>query len=246
MVLVKGEDKTEEISNIDYDLKKEKVKITYRRASISYPYNQNDVVIINKPKIIKLDGQAVYVDGIPVYEPRLILDFGERIRIIQYNGKFCTVRPQSFLLVKDGAVNQGAQQILTYLRDIYQYTSDNPEEEAFLKQEMEQLTFVHPESVLGRYLNRQSIETRTPDSNSIIFPFRFNLSQKAALENALTSSISIIEGPPGTGKTQTILNLIANLVAVQGKSVAVVSNNNEAVNAYGPTVLLLKQKRLYT
>ena len=229
MVLVKGKDKTEEISNIDYDLENEKVKITYRGVSTIYPYNQKNVVIINKPKVIELDGQAAYVEGMPVYEPRLILDFGERIRIIQYNGESCTVRPQSFSLVKDGAVSQDAQQILTYLRDISQYTSDNPEEEAFLKQEMEQLTFVHPESVLSRYLNRQAIESRTPDSNSIIFPFRFNLSQKAALENALTSSISVIEGPPGTGKTQIILNLIANLVAIQGKSVAVVSNNNEAV-----------------
>ncbi|MDO7787365.1 AAA domain-containing protein [Desulforamulus aquiferis] len=229
MVLVKGEDKTEEISNIYYDPEKKKVKITYRKVSTSYPYNQNDVVIINKPKVIEQDVQIAYVDGIPVYKPRLILDFGERIRIIQYNGKSCTVKPQSFSLVKDGAVNQDAQQILTYLREISQYTSDNPEEEAFLKREMEQLTFVHPESVLSRYLNQQGIESRTPNTNSIIFPFRFNLSQKVAVENALTSSISVIEGPPGTGKTQTILNLIANLVAVQGKSVAVVSNNNEAV-----------------
>ena len=65
--------------------------------------------------------------------------------------------------------------------------------------------------------------------DGIIFPFRFNLSQKRALENALTHSVSVIEGPPGTGKTQTILNIIANLIAVQGKSVGVVSNNNEAV-----------------
>jgi len=228
MVLVKGEDQTEEISSIGYDPENGKVKIIYRRGR-EYPYNQNNVIIIEKPEVIKLDGQAAYVEGMPVYEPQLILDFGERIRIIQYNGEPLTVRPQSFSLVKNGAANQDAQQILAYLRDISQYTSDNPEEEAFLKREMEQLTFVHPESVLSRYLNRQAIKLRTPDTNSIIFPFRFNLSQKAALENALTSSISVIEGPPGTGKTQTILNLIANLVAIQGKSVAVVSNNNEAV-----------------
>jgi RecA/RadA recombinase len=229
MVLVKGEDKTEEISNIDCDLENEQVNITYRGVSKIYLYNPKNVVIIYKPKVIELYGQAAYVEGMPVYEPQLILDFGERIRIIQSNGKSSTVRPQSFLLVKDGAVNQDAQKILTYLRDIAQYTSDNLEEEAYLKREMDQLTFIHPESVLSRYLNRQAIESRSPDTNSIIFPFRFNLSQKAALENALTSSISVIEGPPGTGKTQTILNLIANLVAVQGKSVAVVSNNNEAV-----------------
>lgn len=229
MVLVRGEDKTGEISNIDYDLENEKVKITYRGKNTIYPYNQNSVVIIKESKVIELDGDAAYVDGMPVYEPQLILDFGERIRIIQHNGESLTVRPQSFSRVKDGADNQAAQQIQTYLRDISQYTADNPEEEAFLKKEMEQLTFVHPESVLSRYLNQQEIEQRTPDTDSIIFPFRFNLSQKAALENALKNSISVIEGPPGTGKTQTILNIIANLVAVQSKSVAVVSNNNEAV-----------------
>jgi len=229
MVLVKGEDKTEEINNIDYDLENEKVKITYRGVGTIYPYNQNKVVIIKNPEVIKLGGQAAYVDGMPVYEPQLILDFRERIRIIQYNGKSLTVRPQAFSLIRDGASNQEAQQILTYLKDIAQYTSDDPKEEAFLKREMEQLTFVHPESVLSCYLNKQEIKPRIPDINSIIFPFRFNLSQKAAQENALTSAISVIEGPPGTGKTQTILNLVANLTAIQGKSVAVVSNNNEAV-----------------
>lgn len=49
------------------------------------------------------------------------------------------------------------------------------------------------------------------------------------MENVFKSKISIIQGPPGTGKTQTILNIIANLAIMQNKTVAVVSNNNEAV-----------------
>ena len=43
----------------------------------------------------------------------------------------------------------------------------------------------------------------------------------------MCNQISIIEGPPGTGKTQTILNIIANAV-MRGESVAVVSSNNSA------------------
>ena len=43
----------------------------------------------------------------------------------------------------------------------------------------------------------------------------------------MENQISVIEGPPGTGKTQTIINIIANLI-YNGKSVAVVSNNNSA------------------
>ena len=60
-----------------------------------------------------------------------------------------------------------------------------------------------------------------------IFPFGFNISQKQAVDYALENNLSIIEGPPGTGKTQTILNIIANAV-IRGESIAVVSSNNSA------------------
>lgn len=63
----------------------------------------------------------------------------------------------------------------------------------------------------------------------LLFPFGSNLSQFQAVKNAFTSQISVIEGPPGTGKTQTILNLIANLL-YHDKSVAIVSNNNSAIH----------------
>ncbi|WP_311907138.1 AAA domain-containing protein [Carnobacterium divergens] len=77
----------------------------------------------------------------------------------------------------------------------------------------------------GKNETRNSLE-------HFIFPFGLNESQLEAVENAFSSQISIIEGPPGTGKTQTILNIIANIL-VNKKSVAIVSNNNPAVeNVY--------------
>ena len=63
---------------------------------------------------------------------------------------------------------------------------------------------------------------------TLIYPFGCNESQKLAVETTLMNSISIVEGPPGTGKTQTILNIVANLI-LQNKTVAIVSNNNAAV-----------------
>lgn len=66
-------------------------------------------------------------------------------------------------------------------------------------------------------------------NKSLIFPFSTNKSQCEAVEKAFTSQISVIEGPPGTGKTQTILNIISNII-YNGKTVAVVSNNNDATN----------------
>lgn len=62
-----------------------------------------------------------------------------------------------------------------------------------------------------------------------IVPFDFNQSQIRAIRTALENKISVIEGPPGTGKTQTILNLIANIICC-GKNCAIVSNNNTAID----------------
>ncbi|MRJ45540.1 DUF2726 domain-containing protein [Idiomarina loihiensis] len=66
----------------------------------------------------------------------------------------------------------------------------------------------------------------------LIYPFGVNESQLAAVERAFSAQVSVIEGPPGTGKTQTILNILANIL-LRGQTVAVLSNNNAAVeNVY--------------
>lgn len=48
-----------------------------------------------------------------------------------------------------------------------------------------------------------------------------------AVKDALEHSVSVIQGSTKTGRTQTILNIIANLLA-RGKTVQVVSNNDSA------------------
>ncbi len=66
----------------------------------------------------------------------------------------------------------------------------------------------------------------------LIYPFGLNESQLAAVEQAFRTQVSVIEGPPGTGKTQTILNILANIL-LREQTVAVLSNNNAAVeNVY--------------
>lgn len=73
--------------------------------------------------------------------------------------------------------------------------------------------------------------TLTP-GQGLIYPFGLNESQLAAVEQAFLAQVSVIEGPPGTGKTQTILNILANIL-LRGQTVAVLSNNNAAVeNVY--------------
>lgn len=66
-------------------------------------------------------------------------------------------------------------------------------------------------------------------SDMMILLQQSNLSQKKSIKAALNNRISIIEGPPGTGKTTTILSIIANLV-YRNKKVVVVSKNNSAID----------------
>ncbi len=228
MFLIDGKDRTDEIHEIRYDQETGRMKVTYRNSAKVYPYGCDRVRVLDNPTVIELKNRAAFIGDMPVFEPQCILDFGERIRIIGYNGTAQTVSREEFHILGNDADDPGAEKILSYLREISQYTSKQWEE-TFLKREMDRLKYVHPDSVLSGYLRGKPVRGRKIASEDVIFPFHFNLSQKKALENALTSSISVIEGPPGTGKTQTILNIIANLITVQGKSVAVVSNNNEAV-----------------
>ena len=92
----------------------------------------------------------------------------------------------------------------------------------------EKLTFVREDSILGAFLSGKLPVSSVGRPQAIpIYPFGFNTTQKTAVEQAMGNTLSIIEGPPGTGKTQTILNIIANAV-MNGESVAVVSGNNSA------------------
>ena len=89
------------------------------------------------------------------------------------------------------------------------------------------IEFIPQESMLAAFLSGSLEKSYPVSSLDPVYPFGFNASQKNAVDIALNNRLSIIEGPPGTGKTQTILNIIANAV-IRGESVAVVSSNNSA------------------
>ena len=84
-------------------------------------------------------------------------------------------------------------------------------------------------NLLINYFTGHIIENQSEKLESILLLQQSNLSQKDAIKAALNNSISVIEGPPGTGKTTAIINIIANLV-YQNKKVVIVSKNNSAID----------------
>ncbi|MFE3796487.1 caspase, EACC1-associated type [Nocardia tengchongensis] len=62
-----------------------------------------------------------------------------------------------------------------------------------------------------------------------VTPLPCNESQEAVLDAAMTRRLTVATGPPGTGKTQLVTNLIATAIA-NNQSVLVASTNNRAVD----------------
>lgn len=120
--------------------------------------------------------------------------------------------------------------IFRYLREVAEYVSLRTEDGVvILSKQYEKLLCLNDDSVACLFLQPENLEeVRRFTSDTLIFPFGCNESQYEAVNKALNNRISVIEGPPGTGKTQTILNIIANLILAD-KTVQIVSNNNSAI-----------------
>ncbi|PZS15190.1 MAG: hypothetical protein DLM60_17710 [Pseudonocardiales bacterium] len=63
----------------------------------------------------------------------------------------------------------------------------------------------------------------------VVSPLPANARQRAVLQAAMTRRLTVATGPPGTGKSQLIVDVVATAIAA-GQSVLVASTNNGAVN----------------
>lgn len=68
-----------------------------------------------------------------------------------------------------------------------------------------------------------------PTSTSPVLIGRANDAQRAVIESASTKQITVVTGPPGTGKSELISNLVATAVCAR-RTVLVASTNNQAVD----------------
>lgn len=189
-------------------------------------------------------------EGVRIYENGKL---NKRYNIVDYYGSYLIFRNADtssnpvensdnleICDVKQGAEQAGA--IIEYFREILECSGEisfgipfdesenknaNQISSEILLKALGKIDVSESRSALSNYLNANN-PLRNQSAETLIYPFGCNESQKLSVETALANGITIVEGPPGTGKTQTILNIIANLIA-QNKTVAIVSNNNSAV-----------------
>jgi very-short-patch-repair endonuclease len=82
---------------------------------------------------------------------------------------------------------------------------------------------------LGQWLSGNFTTTRSEDTEPLIEVLPMNSEQRAAVRSALTAAHTVVTGPPGTGKSQVVTNLLVN-AAWRGMKVLFASKNNKAVN----------------
>ncbi|TXJ24503.1 AAA domain-containing protein [Brachyspira aalborgi] len=197
------------------------IKVKFYNNENLYTYTKNNFKIFTNP--LNIENKIEFNLGI-LYNINKILKFDLYYKIF-FNDNSTKVTSVKSLQYNSSKNNNN---IFDYFKEIANIVSIKTEDgEALLNRAYQKILFVEKWTALYSYLN-PSIKPKDKEFNSIlIFPFGINQSQYQAVKNAMENQISVIEGPPGTGKTQTILNIIANLI-YNGKSVAVVSNNNSA------------------
>ena len=226
LIIVKGVDKTNSITSWRFDQYKPVVFITYNSGK-SYPYNKADVQFLKNPKILTLDDRIALKDGIPASGAVCLQYFGCHCRIVYKTGYRELVPSASVKIVESAFKVPESRDCFEYLKQLAARTGLIIDGHNTLARSYEKIDFVREDSVLSALLSGKYCAETVEKNTSAVYPFGFNLSQKKAVDYALCNQISIIEGPPGTGKTQTILNIIANAI-MRGESVAVVSSNNSA------------------
>ena len=236
LIVLKGQDKTKEIEYFSEN-NNGKITVKFYNKEQKYPYGKSNVIIKKNPEIIELRKKDIYYRNQILLNVKKVIRFEDFVKVIYLTNESQIFRYNDISLKSDSVENLN-KNVIGYFKEISEYVKCEKEDEeknneqengTFLKREYDKLNYINEESVLNYYINKIKLKNILDKENNIIYPFRFNLSQKMAMENVFKSNISVIQGPPGTGKTQTILNIIANLAIMKDKTVAVVSNNNEAV-----------------
>lgn len=238
MIFIKGEIKTSQIQFCQYNAEINRVEVKFNSGK-KYTYLPQNVEWIKNPEVLNPDKYKVSHLGRELFGIKVIYVF--RKGSIRYwhicfeNGKEEDYTESQLTIIKSCLNQEQSKNVFEYIRQIANISDIRNEEtgEKLLTKKFEKITFVGDNVALAKYLNPSLLPKNQDMHNYIpIFPFGCNNSQYKAVRRAMENQISVIQEPPGTGKTQTILNIIANIL-MQSKTVQIVSNNNTATkNVY--------------
>lgn len=205
-------------------------QIKFKNSEKCFYYSKNRVKVLKKPEIIDIKMYRFYYKGKILNNIDTIYQFKfldkKYYHITYNNGTKKDYKYDEIKVLESVLNNPTSKTVFNYLKELANILLINGEN--ILGNQYNKIDFLDQKCVLNNYLMSLDNEYNKNAKKDLIFPFGCNLSQYNAVYNAIENKISIIEGPPGTGKTQTILNILANLI-LRNKTCQVVSNNNSAI-----------------
>jgi len=206
------------INYFSIDVQGKQYVVGYRRLTLNFKnktLKMDDKTTINKSFLIedKKYTLGMYLDMNP---DEFCSHFDEKAReyidLIKdnfHNGEIVNTRPTIFLVTRN--IQKGV--------DVAFEAISQMDREGKLTQPLK--------SFFGR--NRSGTGT-SKDPNIVVFnKDKINIDQMRVVYNSMVNHVTYVKGPPGTGKTETIFNVLLSAYA-NDKTVLVCSNNNHPVN----------------
>ena len=207
------------INYFSIDIQGKQYVVAYRKLSLNFKnrtLKMDDKTTINKSFLVEEDKKVtlgMYLDMNPDefcgHFDEHAREYIELIKQNFHNGEIVNTRPTIFLLTR--SIQKGVD---LAFESISQMDKENK-----LTQPLK--------SFFGR--NRSGTGT-SKDPNIVVFnKDKINIDQMRVVYNSMVNHVTYVKGPPGTGKTETIFNVLLSAYA-NDKTVLVCSNNNHPVN----------------
>jgi len=101
--------------------------------------------------------------------------------------------------------------------------------ESELKSLAELISSQYKKTVLGQWIDGKIAKGQEDSKLPLLEVLPLNSEQRQAVQHSLANPLTIVTGPPGTGKSQVVTNLLINAVW-HGKKILFASKNNKAVD----------------
>ena len=227
MVIIDNQIK-DNISSCKFNDRNNNYIVKYYNSNKPYFFSKLRLKYLTNPISIKLNNYIFYGNNELLENLKEIYEFNYYgdfyYRVFFKNNTYMEFKNDEFK-----KVNKDSYNVIKYMKDVSNITSLITEDgDKLLRKQMDKIKIDSLNTALANYLKISDNLTKPNNIETLIFPFGCNSSQYEAVENAIYNKISVVEGPPGTGKTQTILNIIANII-VRNMNCQVVSNNNPAI-----------------
>ena len=207
------------INYFSIDIAGKQYVVAYRKLALNFKnktLRMDDHTTINKSFLIEEHKKVtlgMYLDMNPdefcAHFDETPREFIDLIQQNFHNGEMVNTRPSIFLVSRN--VSRGVDAAFESISEM--------DREGRLTQPLK--------SFFGR--NRAGTGSNK-DPNIVVFDKdKINIDQMRVVYNSMVNHVTYVKGPPGTGKTETIFNVLLSAFA-NDKSVLVCSNNNHPVD----------------